>query len=89
MVFYLQFLNPYETATSPNTKLSVLPYDAVIGDIKITTGTGTLGADPPVPDTALFEWGDDGLADSYCTAEHSPGDCTKDSTNDWTTTTTG
>ena len=87
MVYYLQFLNPYMSATSPNTALGTLLYDAAVADILITTTAGTATVSR---DLAVFDWDGDALSDSYCTAEHSPTSvCTNDTTNDWTTTTTG
>ena len=58
MVYYLQFMNPYETATAPNTALSALVYDGVVMDVKITTTAGG-PAGTSNPDQAVFDWDTD------------------------------
>ena len=50
MIYYLQFANPYLSATSPNTTWDNLKYDAMVADITITTGSGA------GKDTAVFNW---------------------------------
>ena len=41
MTYYLQFMNPYTSATGTNSSMDQFLYDAVIGYIEITTTTGT------------------------------------------------
>lgn len=88
MKYYLLFANPYLT-TSTNSRggepasVSALTYDAVVGHVQIVTASNVL-------DTAVFTWkaADGSLADSYCTAEDL-ANCTNDTNNLWTTTTSG
>ena len=53
MLYYLQFTNPYETATSPNTDNATLPYDAMVADVTIQTTGGSAGSSK---DQAVFNW---------------------------------
>ena len=85
MAFYLQYMNPYETTTGNSQDFSVFLFDAVIGDITITTAAGP-------PHTAVFTWDADGIADAKCTAvgdSINAANCVNDADNAYTTTTTG
>ena len=53
MLYYLQFANPYETATAPNTAIGTLTYDAIVADVTIQTTAGSAGS---TKDQAVFNW---------------------------------
>ena len=84
MKYYLQFMNPWETATGTNTDLSTIAYDAVIADITITTTTPSISGSG-THDTAVFTWTDSSTKakDSYCPDSHTIASCTTDTTDNW------
>ena len=96
MQYFLLFNNPYLTAVTPNlnggksTEQATLAYDAVVANVDIATGAGSVGVSR---DTAAFTFKTptkDGFSDSYCTGE-AIANCSTDANanSDWTTPPTG
>lgn len=94
--WYLQFMNPYDTAFS-NTPAGAVPafttttvlYDGVVGELEFTVAPGT----PPAYDTAVLDWKNANpgeLRDVHCSLDgpEIATNCTDDTEDNWVAITT-